>query len=150
MPTMVSSTRVSQHINAPRGAVHRTLFDPLAVAKGKAPDGMTCCVRTFDGREGGIPDLAHVRLAERHRQDNRARRHLPRPLRAACAREQVVEVDEFETEDPALRRAMTIPITLTGRDGGTDLLAVHRGLPPGVSPADNEEGWRMPLQSSPP
>jgi len=28
---------------------------------------------------------------------------------------------------------------------GTDLLAVHDGLPPGLSPADNEAGWRMSL-----
>jgi uncharacterized protein YndB with AHSA1/START domain len=59
--------------------------------------------------------------------------------------EQVVEVDEFETEDPALRGEMTITITLADADGGTDLFAVHDGLPRGVSPADNETGWRMAL-----
>ena len=59
--------------------------------------------------------------------------------------ERVVEVDEFETEDPALRGEMTITITLTDADGGTNLLAVHDGLPPGVSSADNETGWRMAL-----
>ena len=30
-------------------------------------------------------------------------------------------------------------------DGGTDLVAVHEGLPPGVSADDNETGWRMSL-----
>lgn len=59
--------------------------------------------------------------------------------------ELVVEVDEFETEDPALRGEMTITIRLTDADGGTRVLAVHDGLPPGVSPADNETGWRMAL-----
>ena len=59
--------------------------------------------------------------------------------------ERVVEVDEFETEDPALRGEMTITITLADADGGTNLLAVHDGLPPGVSSADNESGWRMAL-----
>jgi hypothetical protein len=34
---------------------------------------------------------------------------------------------------------------LADADGGTDLLALHDGLPPGVSPADNETGWRMAL-----
>ena len=51
--------------------------------------------------------------------------------------EQVVEVVEFETIDPALRGEMTITISLADVDGGTDLLAVHDGLPPGVSTADN-------------
>jgi uncharacterized protein YndB with AHSA1/START domain len=59
--------------------------------------------------------------------------------------EMMVEVDEFETEDPTLRGEMTITITLADADGGTDLLAVHEGLPPGVSPADNETGWQMAL-----
>ena len=39
---------------------------------------------------------------------------------------QIVEVDEFETEDPALRGQMTITITLADGDGGTDLLAALR------------------------
>jgi hypothetical protein len=30
-------------------------------------------------------------------------------------------------------------------DGGTNLVAVHEGLPPGVWPADNEAGWRASL-----
>lgn len=59
--------------------------------------------------------------------------------------EQVVEVVEFETADPALRGEMTITITVTDADGGTDVFAVHDGLPPGLSPADNEVGWRMSL-----
>ena len=40
---------------------------------------------------------------------------------------------------------MTVTITLTDADGGTDLHAVHEGLPLGVSLEDNEAGWRMAL-----
>ena len=54
-------------------------------------------------------------------------------------------MDEFETEDPAMRGEMTITIALADADGGTELVAVHGGLPPGLSPADNETGWRMAL-----
>ena len=59
--------------------------------------------------------------------------------------EQVVEVVEFETTDPALHGEMTITISLADADGGTDVLAVHDGLPAGLSPADTEVGWRMSL-----
>lgn len=59
--------------------------------------------------------------------------------------ERVVEVMEFETTDPEMRGEMTVTYTLTDAEGGTDLLAVHDNLPPGVSPADNETGWRMAL-----
>lgn len=56
-----------------------------------------------------------------------------------------MEEDEFETSDPALAGTMTSTITLSDADGGTDLFAVHEGLPPGVLPKDNETGWRMAL-----
>jgi hypothetical protein len=59
--------------------------------------------------------------------------------------EQVVEVVEFETADPAMRGEMTITITLADADGGTELFAVHDHLPRGLSAADNETGWRMSL-----
>jgi len=48
--------------------------------------------------------------------------------------EQVVEVVEFETTDPALGGEMTIKIALADGDGGTDVLAVHNGLPRGQHP----------------
>ncbi len=61
------------------------------------------------------------------------------------ADEQVVQVVEFETADPALRGEMTITVTRSEADGGTDVLAVHDGLPPGLAPGDNEVGWQMSL-----
>jgi uncharacterized protein YndB with AHSA1/START domain len=59
--------------------------------------------------------------------------------------ERVVEVVEFETADPALQGEMTITIALSDADGGTDFVAVHDRLPPGLSAVDNETGWRMSL-----
>ncbi|HEU5430120.1 MAG TPA: SRPBCC domain-containing protein, partial [Thermomicrobiales bacterium] len=59
--------------------------------------------------------------------------------------ERVVETVEFETDDPAIQGEMTISFTLTAADGGTDLLAVHDRLSPGLSPAGNELGWRLSL-----
>jgi hypothetical protein len=56
-----------------------------------------------------------------------------------------VEVDEFETAAPALRGEMKVTISLVDADGGTDVLGVHEGLPPGVSIADNQVGWQSAL-----
>jgi uncharacterized protein YndB with AHSA1/START domain len=59
--------------------------------------------------------------------------------------ERVVEVVEFETADPTLRGEMTITITLADANGGTEVRAVHDGLPRGLPTADNEAGWRSSL-----
>ena len=59
--------------------------------------------------------------------------------------EQVVDVSEFETMDPALQGEMTITITLADAGGATELVAEHSGLPSGLSLEDNETGWRESL-----
>jgi uncharacterized protein YndB with AHSA1/START domain len=142
----VTSTRIRRRVNAPRAIVYRALLDPRAVAAWKVPTGMTSHVHAFDPREGGsfrislmydAPTGAGKTTAHTDTYHGRFVKLVPN--------EQVVEVDEFETTDPDLRGEMTITITLADADGGTDILAVHDGLPTGVSPADNEAGWREAL-----
>ena len=141
----MSSTRISCHINAPRADVYRALLDPLAVAKWKVPDGMTCHVHAFDSREGGSFRVSLTDDGPSGGGKTTARTDTYHGRFVKLLRnEQVIEVDEFETDDPALCGEMTITITLTDARG-TDLLAVHEGLPRGLSPADNETGWRMAL-----
>lgn len=52
------------------------------------------------------------------------------------------EAIEFETTDSTLRGEMTITLSLTDVDGGTEILAIHDGLPSGLSAHDNELGWQ--------
>ena len=40
---------------------------------------------------------------------------------------------------------MKITISLVDSDGGTEVVGVHEGLPPGVSIADNQAGWQSSL-----
>jgi uncharacterized protein YndB with AHSA1/START domain len=140
------TTRLRWHINAPRAKVYRALIDANAIARWKVPDGMTCEVHSFDAREGGTfrisltydaPTAVGKTTAHTDIYHGRFVKLVPN--------EQIVEVDEFETTDPTLRGEMTITITLVDAPGGTDLLAEHEVLSPGVSPADNETGWRMSL-----
>jgi uncharacterized protein YndB with AHSA1/START domain len=142
----MSSTRISYHINAPRAAVYRALLDPRAVAKWKVPEGMTAHVHAFEAREGGMfrISLTYDAPTGSGKTDSHTDTYHGRFVRLV-PNEQLVEVDEFETSDPALQGEMTSSITLADADGGTDLFAVHEGLPPGLSPADNETGWRMAL-----
>ena len=47
------STRVSQHVKAPRAAVYQALLDADAVAQWRVPAGMSSHVHQFEAREGG-------------------------------------------------------------------------------------------------
>jgi uncharacterized protein YndB with AHSA1/START domain len=134
-------------VNAPRARVYRALLDARAIAQWKVPTGMTSHVHAFDPREGGAfrisltynePTGTGKTTAHTDTYHGRFVKLVPD--------EQVVEVVEFETADPAMRGEMTITTTLTDADGGTEVLAVHDGLPPGLSAADNELGWRLSLE----
>jgi uncharacterized protein YndB with AHSA1/START domain len=141
------STRISRHIGASRASVYCTLLDPRAVAIWKVPAGMTCHVHAFEPREGGSFRISLTYDEPTGTGKSAAHTDTYHGYFAQLVpNERVVEVDEFEMQDPALRGSMTITITLADADGGTDLLAVHDGLPPGVSSADNEAGWRMALE----
>src|SRR5437667_11500963 len=133
-------------MKAPRASVYRSLLDARAVATWMVPTGMTSYVHAFDAREGGSFRISLTYDAPTGTGKTTARTDTfhGRFVRLV-PNEQVVEVVEFETTDPALRGEMTITYTPADADHGTDLLAVHDGLPPGLSAADNETGWRMSL-----
>lgn len=139
-------TRLSRHIRAPRSLVYRTLLDGDAVQQWMVPDGMTSQVHSFDGREGGtfrisltydLPTTAGKSDAQTDSFHGRFVTLVPDT--------EVVEVVEFETDDPTMQGEMTITYSLADADGGTNLTGVHENLPPGVSPADNELGWSMSI-----
>lgn len=139
-------TRMSRHVNAPRANVYRALLDARAVASWMVPNGMKSQVHVFDAREGG---LFRVSLTyDKPTGTGKTTAHTDTYhgyFTKLVPNEQVVEVMEFETADAALRSEMTITFTLMDAGDGTEVFAMHDNLPLGLSPADNELGWRMAL-----
>lgn len=142
----MSSTRIRRHVNADRARVYRALLDARAVAMWKVPTSMTSRVHEFDAREGGAfrISLTYDEPTGTGKTTARTDTYHGRFVKLVT-NAQVVEVVEFETTDPALRGVMTITISLADAEGGTDVLAVHDGLPRGLSADDNEAGWREAL-----
>jgi len=141
------STRVHRRIAAPRTAIYRLLLDRDAIAKWRVPDGMTAHVHTFEAREGGAVRVSLTYLAPTNTGKTAAHTdtYHGRFVRLVPD-ELVVEADEFETGDAALRGEMISTITLADAPGGgTDVVGMHENLPPGLSAEDNETGWRMAL-----
>ena len=142
----MSTTRVARHIRAPRSRVYRALLDPKAVQQWMVPDQMSSEIHSFDAREGGTfrisltydtPTTAGKTNTQTDSFHGRFAKLVPDT--------EVVEVVEFETNDPAMQGEMTITYTLVAANSGTDLVGLHENLPPGVPPADNELGWSMSI-----
>ena len=139
-------TRIRRHAKLPRVRAYSALVDSNAVATWMMPTGMTSHVHAFVPREGGCfrisltydaPTGTGKTTAHTDTYHDRFVKLVPN--------EQVIEVVEFETADPAIRGQMTITISLADADYGTDVLAVYDGLQHGLSSADNEAGWRSSL-----
>lgn len=144
----MATTRVTQHVRAPRAVVYRLLLDRDAVQRWMVPDGMTSEVHTFEPHEGGafrisltydMPTTAGKTTAQTDSFHGRFVRLVNDT--------EVVQAVEFETDDPALQGEMTITYSLADADtgGGTVLRGVHESLPPGVAPEENEHGWAMSM-----
>jgi len=111
------------------------------------PDTMTSHVHSFDAREGGTfrVSLTYDAPADTGKTSAQTDTYHGRFVRLVPG-EEVVQVVEFETADPALQGEMTITFTLAeAADGGADGAGVHGNLPSGVPPEDNELGWSMSL-----
>ena len=147
----MSTTRVARHINAPRSRVYHALLDEVSVRHWMVPDGMSSHVHSFEPREGGTfrisltydaPTTAGKTTAQTDTFHGRFVRLVPDT--------EVVQAVEFETDDPSMQGEMTITYALFDHDvgldsAGTEVVGTHENLPPGVSPEDNELGWRMSM-----
>lgn len=140
------STRVSRHVNAPRSAVYRALLDADAIGRWRVPAGMSSQVHEFDAREGGAfrVSLTYDEPTGTGKSASHTDTYHGRFAKLAPD-EQVVEVLEFESDDPAFGGTMTMTTTLTEAGGGTEVVIVHEGIPDSVPAGDNETGTRMAL-----
>jgi uncharacterized protein YndB with AHSA1/START domain len=142
----MSTTRVRCHIRAPRAAVYAALLDRDAYAHWMVPPGMRCEIHALDPREGGAfrVSLTYEAPTEAGKTSSQTDTYHGR-FTELVPDQRVARSVEFEAADPALRGVMHITIDLADLGAGTELIAVHDGVPPGVAPADNELGWRQSL-----
>lgn len=140
------STRVQQHIDAPRAAVFRALLDPGALGRWRVPAGMTAQVHEFDAHEGGRFRVSLVYDDGRGIGKSEGRTDTYHGwFEQLVPDRQVVEKLEFEATRPQLRGTMTITTTLQDAGEGTDVFMVHDGVPDAVNAEDNAAGMRMAL-----
>jgi uncharacterized protein YndB with AHSA1/START domain len=60
--------------------------------------------------------------------------------------EKVVQIVEFESQQPEFAGEMTITATYTDAPGGTQVTMLCENIPKGIRPEDNEMGCRESLQ----
>ena len=142
----MGSTQLTRHLKASRSDVFSALLDPEAVRQWMVPDGMASEIHEFEGREGGV---FRISLTYDDPQQAGKTSGSTDTFRGRFAKvipdSRIVQVVEFQSDDPAMKGEMTITYLLEERDGGTDLTGIHEDLPPGLSATDNELGWSLSM-----
>ncbi len=144
-----ASTYVSRIIHASPKAIYQAFLDRDAVATWLPPDGMTGDVHAFNAHEGGTFRMSLTYQDPRHSpggktSDNRDTFH--GRFVELVPDERIVEIVEFESEDPAFAGQMTITWTLANVGAGTEVGVLCEDIPAGVRLEDNETGSRSSLQ----
>lgn len=143
------SMRVSRVIKAPRQKVYQAFLDAESVSAWLAPDNMRSHVHTFEPREGG-----QFRVSLTYQNPGEAQ--LGKTSGATdtyhgrfaklVPYEKIVEVIEFESQEPGFAGEMRMTVMLADVDGGTEVSLLYENVPRGIRPEDNEAGSRSSLQ----
>jgi uncharacterized protein YndB with AHSA1/START domain len=143
------STQVSRIIQAPRHKVYQAFVDPQALASWFAPETMQVQVHSFEPRQGGRFRISlkykNPQDAQRGKTDGDTDTYHGRFVEL-IPDERVVEVIEFESQDPGFAGEMIMTVTLSDAGGGTMVSLLYENVPVGIRPEDNEEGSRQSLQ----
>jgi uncharacterized protein YndB with AHSA1/START domain len=142
-------TRVSRQMKARRSDIYRALVDRDMVARWLAPGTMRCVVHEFEPREGGRfrMSLTYLNPAEgpggKTTEDTDTFRGRFVQL---VPYERVVQLVEFESEQPGMSGEMRITWDLSDTAGGTNVTVVCEDIPLGIRLEDNEAGSALSLQ----
>lgn len=138
----------SRLIKALPETIYRALIDPQAVARWRPPQGMRAEVLAFDPREGGIFRMAFIyEDAGSHGKTTDDADVFEGRFVELVPDRRVVEVVEFESDDPVFAGAMRIVTTLQPVEGGTRVTVSCEDVPPGIGEDDHKEGIASSLEN---
>lgn len=139
-------TILTVHLNAPKSKVYHTLLDRNLISKWKVPDDMRCIVHDYQAKEKGTfrISLEYTDINEVGKTINNIDTYHGY-FKKLKPYDEIIEIDEFETDHNDMQGLMTITYTLIESKGVSDLTIVHDNLPIGVSLEDNLIGWEIAL-----
>ena len=139
----------SRLIHASPQAIYQAFIRPEALAAWRPPEGMRLKMFEFEPREGGAFRMALEYESEKHQLRGKSSEHadiVRGRFGALVPDEKIVELVEFESDDPAFAGTMSVTTTLEAQHGGTLVTMTCDDVPPGISEADHQAGIESSLQ----
>lgn len=125
-------------------------MDPEAVVSWLPPEGMKGHMYAFDAREGGTYRMSLTYEESNHSPRGKTSEHsdvVRGRFLELIPDERIVQLIEFESEDPVFAGAMTIKWILAEVPGGTEVTLRCENVPEGIRADDHEKGMRSTLEN---
>lgn len=149
MPEEFRRSRASRFIRAAPQTIYAAFMDPAALTAWLPPGCMTGRIEHFEAGVGGgyRMTLSYPPDENVHRGKTSSREDVVLVRFSELSPpHRIVEVVNFQSDDPAFLGDMILAITLDAQQDGTKVTLQFDNLPPALSPADNDTGARQSLE----
>ncbi|WP_082145228.1 SRPBCC family protein [Microvirga massiliensis] len=130
--------------------IYRAFLDPEALVSWLPPEGMKGHIDVFDPREGGTYRMSLTHEGSDHSTPGKTSEHSD-VVRGRFVElvpdERIVQLVEFDSDDPAFAGAMTMTWTLAAVPGGTNVTILCENVPEGIRQEDHDAGLRSTLEN---
>lgn len=143
------STQVAQIIKAPREVVYQAFLEPEAIAAWLPPNGMKGSIHAFEPYEGGEFRMSLTYLNPLDSPQGKTSKDndtVEGRFVELISNEKIVQVTEFESDQPDFAGEMKITWNLADADEGTEVTVLCENIPGGIRLEDNELGSKQSLQ----
>jgi uncharacterized protein YndB with AHSA1/START domain len=140
----------SRIILASRQTIYQAFLDPETLVSWLPPGGMRGHIYAFDAREGGTYRMTLTYEGATHSVSGKTSEHsdvVRGRFLELVPDTRIVQLVEFESEDPTFAGAMTMTWSLAAVPGGTEVTITCENVPEGIRQEDHDAGLRSTLEN---
>jgi uncharacterized protein YndB with AHSA1/START domain len=140
----------SRVIKASPRTIYKAFLDPEALVSWLPPAGMSGHIYEFDARNGGAYRMSLTYVGTEHSTLGKTSEHadvFQGRFLELVPDERIVQLVEFESDDPMFAGTMTMTWTLSAVPEGTDVTIICKNVPEGIRQDDHDAGMRSTLEN---
>jgi uncharacterized protein YndB with AHSA1/START domain len=140
----------SRVIHASPETIYKAFLDREAVTIWRAPKGMQCYVFEFDPQQGGKFRMSFTYISQQHEGEGKSSAHqdiFHGVFKELIPNQKIVEIVQFESDNPAYADEMTVATTLDPLGENTKVTFTCSNVPVGIKPEDHKKGINSTLDN---
>jgi uncharacterized protein YndB with AHSA1/START domain len=140
----------SRVIKASPQTIYNAFVDPSALVSWLPPKGMKGHIYKFDARAGGAYRMSLTYVGTEHSTQGKSSEHtdiVKGTFLEFAPNERIVQLVEFESDDPVFAEEMIMTWTLAAIPDGTTVTVFCENVPEGIRKEDHDAGLRSTLEN---